>query len=290
MRITRWMILLALSLMVAATVAAQNYNFACATNCTALIPDGHGSLISTLEVPVDWSSGTLNDLMVRVSLKHDWVGDLRLILTHVDSGRSAVLLQPTDCPWDDIGTSTATVVFSSAAPPSPPCQFLIPAYSGTIRPVEPLNVFGGTSIAGTWVLKVEDTSPEGTGALESWGLVVTPVQPAAVSVSPTKSSVTATAGNPVYHHITVRNRGSFPDSFRMAITGGTFMTTVWPLRVAVGPLDGGASQVITIKVDVPPDAAPGAKSVSSFVVTSMRDATKSATATLTTSVPKPKRN
>ena len=289
MRITRITILLATVVMVAAPVAAQNYTFSCSTNCTALIPDGHGSLISTLDVPMDWSAGTINDVVVRVALKHDWVGDLRLILTHVDTGRSAVLLEPTDCPWDDIGTVTSPVVFSSAAPPMPPCQFLTPAYSGAIRPVESLNVFAGAGIGGTWVLKVEDAHPEGTGALETWGLVVTPVQPAAVAVSPTKSSVSGAPGTTVYHQITVKNRGSFPDSFRLTITGGAFVTTLWPPYVWIGPLEGGASKVLTVKVDIPADAAPGAQSVSSFVAKSVRDSTKTATATLTTSVPKPKR-
>jgi subtilisin-like proprotein convertase family protein len=147
------------------------------TNCTGLIPDANGAtpgvLLSTIPVGATCVAPQSTAVSVSVDLKHDWVGDLRLRVIG-PLGQTATLLDrtgvtpttPGGCTRDDI---VATFTDGAAAFP---CNFTIPAGSGSIAPVTPLSVFNNLATSGTWTLEITDNLNSGIGALEDWSVNV----------------------------------------------------------------------------------------------------------------------
>lgn len=120
-------------------------------------------------------SFTLNSVAVSVQATHSWVGDLRLTIRAPD-GREVILLdQPQDgggsCADEDLD-----VLFddSSLFDASNHCAGTTPWLSGAAFPVEPLSLFAGSDIAGTWTLIVEDLAGGDDGTLNWWELVTDP--------------------------------------------------------------------------------------------------------------------
>lgn len=140
----------------------------------ALIPDANIPGIDS-DIVIG-TAQSIADLNVSVSIAHTWVGDLRIVLSHVDSGSSVVLLEHpgrvdtgTGCGLDDLDA-----VFDDASlrPAEERCAegLPFPAIDGSVGPLGALGVFNGQSLAGTWRLNVSDRATQDTGALLGWCL------------------------------------------------------------------------------------------------------------------------
>jgi len=140
----------------------------------ALIPDDTVAGI-TSDIVVG-AVQSIADLNVSLAIAHTWVGDLRVILTHVDSGSSVVLLEHpgridmgNGCGLDDLDA-----VFDDAArrPAEDRCAEGPPfaAIDGSVAPLGSLSVFNGQNLSGTWRLNVSDRATQDTGALLGWCL------------------------------------------------------------------------------------------------------------------------
>ena len=140
----------------------------------ALIPDANIPGIDN-DIVIG-TAETIADLNVALSVAHTWVGDLRVVLTHVNSGSSVVLLDlpgrvdtGSGCGRDDVGA-----VFDDSAqrPAEERCAEGPPfaAIDGSVAPLGPLSAFNGQSLAGTWRLNVSDRATQDTGALLAWCL------------------------------------------------------------------------------------------------------------------------
>lgn len=121
----------------------------------------------------------LTDLDVLVDATHTWVGDLIFTLTHVESGTSVTFYDRPGVPTSTFGCSGdnlpgvhaddegADGSFEDA------CLSATPAFTpdGHYTPNNPLSVFDGESLEGTWTLNVSDNAGGDTGTLNQWCLV-----------------------------------------------------------------------------------------------------------------------
>ncbi len=143
----------------------------------ALIPDNNPTGINNTIVVS--ATQAIADLNVRLNIAHTWVGDLRVALTHVESGRTVLLLDRPGVPaipnggcgrddvaatFDDASTRAAEdrCAIADVAP--------LATIDGSVKPSQPLSAFAGESIAGTWRLNVSDRAQDDTGALLGWCL------------------------------------------------------------------------------------------------------------------------
>ncbi|MEO8277939.1 MAG: proprotein convertase P-domain-containing protein [Thermoanaerobaculia bacterium] len=113
----------------------------------------------------------LSDLEVSVDIEHQYVSDLAISLTHVDSGTTIGLLAvPSDCNGNDVQLTfsdrAAAVAGTNCTPGSGDAW---PRFS-TWRPTSALSAFAGQGTAGKWVLTVEDQLGSDLGVLHSWCL------------------------------------------------------------------------------------------------------------------------
>jgi hypothetical protein len=120
-------------------------------------------------------AGPLVDLDVLVRIAHDYVGDLRIDVRHVDTGTRSMLINRPGrppgfgCSGDDI---EATLDDEATLPAEDQCVTPGPiAIEGTFTPAQPLSRFDGEDIAGEWELRVSDLSRRGSGSLVEWCLV-----------------------------------------------------------------------------------------------------------------------
>ncbi|MCH7698553.1 MAG: proprotein convertase P-domain-containing protein [Chloroflexi bacterium] len=147
------------------------------------IPDGFidgrlGMVEDCITIDADTN---IEALVVTLDIEHTAVGDVIVTLTHEDTGSSVDLLFGLDCDGDDI---VVTLDDAADSPVDDQCGAGSPSITGTFRPSQRLSEFDDESIAGTWVLEVDDGQPTETGALNGWSL--SPGQP--VPCSPASGS------------------------------------------------------------------------------------------------------
>ncbi|MBE7552890.1 MAG: DUF11 domain-containing protein [Anaerolineales bacterium] len=135
-----------------------------------------GVITDTLSVA---QSGVLTDLNISIAANHDWVGDLSFTLTHLDTGNSVTLIDRPGTPPGEFGCNgddiAATLDDEAAAPVEDVCNRLGPiAISGVFTPNNPLSLFDGENIAGTWQLTASDHAGLSTGKLGQWCLIPAP--------------------------------------------------------------------------------------------------------------------
>jgi subtilisin-like proprotein convertase family protein len=131
-------------------------------NTPAAIPDGSGSLTSTITVT---DSLAINDLAVGINITHANVAELSVTLVAPDgttinlyagTGAGANL---TNTIFDSFSTTPITVI-----PGGSP-------YTAVFRPAGgSLSVLNGKNYLGTWQLIVTDKKPGNAGTLNSWSL------------------------------------------------------------------------------------------------------------------------
>lgn len=110
----------------------------------------------------------ITDLDLCIDIQHTWVGDLVVTITHVDTGASAVLVDrpgfpanPAGCSGDDmyvyLDDQAATFVETQ-------CASATPTIYGSFKPNNPLSIFNGEDVHGTWSVKVADVASLDTGS------------------------------------------------------------------------------------------------------------------------------
>lgn len=119
--------------------------------------------------------GFVDTIEVELDLDHTWVGDTRVVLTHIDSGISATLYDRPGVPATTVGCNGDNIqaTFSDEATVLAEDECVTdgnPGLSGTFLPIDPLNSFSGLAATAEWRLEYYDDEPAGTdeGVLNSW--------------------------------------------------------------------------------------------------------------------------
>jgi uncharacterized protein YvpB len=140
-----------------------------------VIPDNKpGGIVESI-----WINDTraIQDLNIRLSVNHNWIGDLEASLTHFETGTTIRLLSrpgSPNCNWDNprIILDDEMVLSASGQCPSWAASSdpLAPYMRGGFKPDQPLSYFDGQSIRGEWRLQIADLSPNDVGSLTGWCL------------------------------------------------------------------------------------------------------------------------
>jgi subtilisin-like proprotein convertase family protein len=131
-----------------------------------VVPDG-GTIGSDLTIP--GTGGRVKGARVRIGrISHTYDGDLTLTLIAPD-GRSVKLVGAKGGSGQDfVGT-----VFDDAA--ATPIRSTTPApFTGAFRPAQPLAALDGAPLAGTWTLRVSDSTLGNVGVIDAWGADLAP--------------------------------------------------------------------------------------------------------------------
>ncbi|MCA9427252.1 MAG: proprotein convertase P-domain-containing protein, partial [Candidatus Omnitrophica bacterium] len=122
-------------------------------------------------------TGLILDLQVNIVATHSYVGDLVFTLTHQDTGTSVVLIDRPGFPTSPFGCerNDIDVILDDAAMVAVEdlCDATGAAIHGTAIPEQPLHVFEGEEISGTWVLSAYDRSSQDVGSVVDWCLLPT---------------------------------------------------------------------------------------------------------------------
>ncbi|MGB0371410.1 MAG: S8 family serine peptidase [Opitutales bacterium] len=111
------------------------------------------------------SNQTIEDLDLYLDIEHTYVGDLIVTLRHVDSGASStVISRPSSGTADDIKIILDDEALNDVGNGAP--YTLWERYI----PENPLSVFDGINMAGTWEITVADRATADTGILLEWRL------------------------------------------------------------------------------------------------------------------------
>ncbi len=147
------------------------------------IPDsGGGAVTSTLA----GSGGVITDLNVGLNINHTWQGDLKVQLTHVNSGTTVTLIDQPGTPGpgqgfgfsaDNYGAPGSPFVLDDAAAQTYDTpQVALPGtnnVTGSWKPdLGPLSAFNGLNANSNWILTVEDFAAGDTGTIMEWGIYV----------------------------------------------------------------------------------------------------------------------
>lgn len=257
----------ALALWLAPIAAAQPGPPAQCRTVGMAIPDDDPAGVTDSFV-ISGSGSSVSSLELYLDLMHSFVGDLRVVLTHVDTGTSAILVdQPLftgvgfGCAGNDLDLTLAD---GEALTIENDCTNVTDSQAfingGRYRPGDPpadlLAAFAGESLDGTWTLNVSDNAQFDTGILGSWCL--DPGAPEEADLSLTKSGALEPDGTIAYQ-IEIANAGpanasgvEVTDSLDPCVAylsddcGGT---DVPPWTWSLGSLANGATAVCNVTVD-----------------------------------------
>jgi subtilisin-like proprotein convertase family protein len=143
-------------------------------NIAVAIPD-----VDTVDVPiVIAATGAVADVNVRVRLNHTFDGDLTLSLVAPDNTIVTLAANRDTVAGggDNYGTgandcSGTPTIFDDAA--GTPIGSGLPPFAGTFQPETPLSAMNGTSLAGTWKLRVNDNAAIDVGTVGCVTLEIT---------------------------------------------------------------------------------------------------------------------
>jgi hypothetical protein len=135
------------------------------------IPDNNSQNPALLFVEIP-DTGDILELLVCINIDHPYVGDLRVGIEHVDTGTSTIIMDvDSTCDGSNVRVllSDDALTFADDV-----CNPVPPAINGTYRPTNPLSVFEGEPLAGTWIIAVFDLGAGDIGSVEGatmWWLV-----------------------------------------------------------------------------------------------------------------------
>jgi subtilisin-like proprotein convertase family protein len=112
----------------------------------------------------------IEDLNVTVDLSYPRVGNVSVILKHLETGTQAILIQTPgggSCNGRDI---LVTLDDSAASFASDQCAATRPSIKGTFKPSQALSKFFREPLAGTWQLRIDDAEGNTPGNLFRWCL------------------------------------------------------------------------------------------------------------------------
>lgn len=153
-------------------VVAGSGSFSSVPSVPVPIPDGDPT--GAADSNVIAQNATILELDVAVQVTHSWVGDLRVTLTHVETGTTVTLIDQPGAPASFFGCSgddiDAILGDDAIVPAENECASSTPAIGGFLLPTEALDAFDGEDIAGTWTLNVIDSSLGDSGTIDAWSL------------------------------------------------------------------------------------------------------------------------
>lgn len=138
-------------------------------NTVVNVPDGFASNVpgaevtKTIVIPAS-ETGNISNVEVNLGMSHSYIEDLVVWIEHPD-GTTVTL-------WDRYCTnqfSSVSYTFTDGGTPlvqGGSCN----SATGEVDPAEPLSVFVGKPIAGTWTLHAQDYWNVDTGSLNNWSL------------------------------------------------------------------------------------------------------------------------
>ncbi|MBS0196324.1 MAG: proprotein convertase P-domain-containing protein [Planctomycetes bacterium] len=135
------------------------------------IPDMNPAGVSiTLNIPATETRTIVSfDSLGLVNLNHTFVNDLVVTLTHLESGLTTTVLNREGGSSDVRGDYR---ISDSGAPWTGADGLFEP---GTYASANPLAIFAGDSLAGTWVLNISDNAGQDVGAISAFSINVTAV-------------------------------------------------------------------------------------------------------------------
>ena len=141
------------------------------------IPDNNTSGVSDT---INVSSGTtLQDMDINLNISHTWVGDLKIVLKHVDSGTTVTLVDQPGVPGSTYGCGGNDIdaIIDDYGPDGDAETMCdnAPAIHGRVHGGDPASAslmaaFNGESLAGAWQLTVSDHASADVGQLSQWCL------------------------------------------------------------------------------------------------------------------------
>jgi subtilisin-like proprotein convertase family protein len=204
------------------------------TSPNAPIPDEDPrGLVTTRTIS---TAGRVKDLDVRVTIAHQWVGDLVIDLTS-PQGTTVRLAEHPGGP-DNFGQNLTGTVFDDEAPVNIGAGSA--PYTGRFRPQhDQLSRFDGQRLQGTWTLRVRDLFEDKTGTLTSWGTTTGPAicdfdGSVLADTTPPETSITAApSGTSASQSASFSFASSEPDSiFECSLDGGPLAPCSAPHSVA----------------------------------------------------------
>ena len=110
----------------------------------------------------------ITDLDLCIDIQHTRVGDLVVTITHVDTGASAVIADRPGVPATTHGCSGQDIFVylddQASSQAENQCARATPTIYGSFKPNNPLSIFNGEDIHGTWSVKVADVASLDTGS------------------------------------------------------------------------------------------------------------------------------
>jgi len=171
--LTLILMMIAATLLIFVPAQAQNTDSVLVTTSPGATITNAAPTTSTINVA---NAETISSMTVTVSIAHSHGGDLRIALRHAASGRSVTLLNGLNLAGYiyGCGATAITAAFNDGAGMAMDnfdcsSDFNMPV-TGVYRPSEGLATFNGVSMAGDWVLEVNDRLPSDDGVLNAWAI------------------------------------------------------------------------------------------------------------------------
>lgn len=259
-----------------------------------LTVSGFTGAVADLKFRFDGSSCTDAAGATTVGLDHSWLGDLVVTLTS-PGGKTVLLINRPDSGGnssnnfcntllDDASTGGSVRELAAAAPPP---------HIGSFKPFSPLAAFKGENPNGTWILNVSDRVDSDTGNVRAFSLIIsgatcdTSTTPQAdLTLSGTASPNPVMTGSNFTYTLTVGNNGpsaaqdvvvtnNLPAQTTFvscgATGGGSCGGNGNSRTVAFPSLAAGASETITMMVNVNCPVANGTSIINAATVSSPTD-------------------
>lgn len=157
-------------------------------------------------------NGILTDVNVYLDISHTWVGDLIVEIEYVDTGFSTIIIdQPGAPPGDGCSGDDIDAILDDEAsdPVEDQCGFPPPAIGGSFIPNNPLSVFDGGDLSGTWRISITDAFPGADdGILNQWCIIPAMLPAATIVVAPASLSSSQQPDNQVTQTLTISNTGT----------------------------------------------------------------------------------
>lgn len=140
------------------------------------IPDNDPTGVTlSLNIPSSETGSIVSfDSVDLFAFTHSFASDLTVMLTHLETGTSAILMNEVGGGGDLVGDYS--IVDGGAAFSGSP---IAPgAYGGS----ESLSIFNGEALAGTWLLTISDGAGQDVGAISAFGINATVPTPGALAL------------------------------------------------------------------------------------------------------------
>lgn len=136
-----------------------------------VIPDGDlNGITSYMQIS---NPSVIKEVKLRVNVEHTYVGDLKVVLSHIDTGKSVVVISnPNNCSGNNIIIELHD--FANLSVQDDCITGFGDAYlsNATYKPSEKLNSFANEIVNGLWSLTVIDNAKGDTGSIIGWSLIV----------------------------------------------------------------------------------------------------------------------